>query len=73
MSDDIVSNSLIPFAQSAVVFISVTIGIVDTKEFDKIELDSKKLLHIAEDRIKRGKVKGRNILISKVNQGLTNL
>ncbi|WP_051206299.1 ABC transporter substrate-binding protein [Oceanospirillum maris] len=54
-------------------FVSVTIGIVDTKEFSNTELNSKQLLHIAEERVKRGKIKGRDVLISKVNQGLTNI
>lgn len=46
-------------------FASVTVSLAHTQEFSSAELNSKHLLHIAEERVKLGKRKGRNILISR--------
>ena len=52
-------------------FTSVSIGIVETQEFTATELSSKQLMHSAEERMKTGKNKGRNLLISGSNQAPT--
>ena len=54
-------------------FATVTIGVIDTREFSPTELNSKQLLHVVEERVKTGKEKGRNVLISKNNQTSTSL
>lgn len=46
-------------------FATVTIGIVETNEFTPAELNTKQLLHLVEERVKIGKEKGRNILITQ--------
>ncbi|OOV86855.1 ABC transporter substrate-binding protein [Oceanospirillum linum] len=52
-------------------FATVTIGIVETQEFSSTDLSSKQLLHVAEERIETGKLKGCNVLITRNNQTLT--
>lgn len=54
-------------------FATVTIGVVETKEFSTAELNSKQLLHVVEDRVKTGKEKGRNVLITRLNQTSTRI
>ncbi|OPX54200.1 diguanylate cyclase (GGDEF) domain-containing protein [Oceanospirillum multiglobuliferum] len=45
-------------------FATVTSGIIDTQEFSLTELNSKLLLHNAEERVRKGKSQGKNQLIS---------
>ena len=54
-------------------FATVTIGIVETQEFSSTDLSSKQLLHTAEERVKTGKLKGCNVLITRNNQTLTSI
>ncbi|MFG1491522.1 hypothetical protein ABMA58_19885, partial [Oceanospirillum sp. HFRX-1_2] len=54
-------------------FATVTIGIVETQEFSPTELNSKQFLHVVEERVKTGKEKGRNVLITRSNQAPTNI
>ncbi|WP_176330000.1 GGDEF domain-containing protein [Oceanospirillum sanctuarii] len=54
-------------------FATVTIGVVETQEFSPAELNSKQLLHVVEERIKTGKEKGRNVLITRTNQTSTSI
>lgn len=44
-------------------FVSVTGGIVDTQEFPVSELNSKRLQHLAEERVKEGKASGKKRFI----------
>ncbi len=48
-------------------FVTITGGIVDTEEFSLTELNSKQLLYLAEERVKQGKLQGRNRLITGSN------
>lgn len=45
-------------------FATVTSGVIDTQEFSLTELNSKLLLHSAEERVRKGKAQGKNQLIS---------